>query len=453
MKNIRCISLMAALAAIGGPRVFADGGVIIRDADMWQMLPEKEQYCAISYRNRVENMILSVGTAKELHADAALWVFPIPSLPQDASVDIGRGFPEFEGESLSSVAGEQISNAFTMMRATQLWTFPEFGVLGRKVRNIFVAVPGVVVHQSVQKMGLTAELLTAKDSRSLTGYLQRRGVRLPPNFDAILRDYIGKHYSFVMGWISDIAKYVASQRQELQSGTADSLGLNLGLDRAQSVLSLRIRFKADRIYYPLKPTSVYGDLEIPAVIYVTGHVQPEFPPGMEAEREVEYFERQWFVPEEQFRDFFGAAESPDFNKYTKVKISGPSRKFKEDLWMSTFSLKAQYLKFLCVARWPYVPLHALCSCLASLLAGMGVFRKYRPSPLKLFVFGLFNFLTLIGVFVAVKAIKIRTRFAALPDPDLSGPRRIGSDGDYLFAFSVLFVFLTAVLQLLLYATL
>jgi len=98
---------------------------------------------------------------------------------------------------------------------------------------------------------------------------------------------------------------------------------------------------------------------------------------------------------------------------------------------------------------------ALCSCLASLFAGIFVFRKDKIYKRKFALFGLFNFLTLIGFVVAAIYLKTRNIKSSLRKQFKSEKIIILDNRKFIFVllFSVLFLMLTYVFQALLSAIL
>jgi hypothetical protein len=70
---------------------------------------------------------------------------------------------------------------------------------------------GVTVYESIEKIGLTTELVSAVNGSSLTEYITSKGLNLPESSKSILDEYTGKEYSFVISWISDIEKFKQEQ--------------------------------------------------------------------------------------------------------------------------------------------------------------------------------------------------------------------------------------------------
>ena len=190
-------------------------------------------------------------------------------------------------------------------------------------------------------------------------------------------------------------------------------------------IGLYITFPTDEIYFPLKLTGVYEDLEIPILICVMGYITPELYPEIKdtalagishytktKERQVNYFfGKNYHVPEELSSFFNDQTEIENF-EYTVIKINKPSKYLTEDLWMKNsvpFSVTlanfiSKYTLILGIILFIFI------SCLASLFSGMIIFRKDKPSKKKFILFGLWNFLTLMGLSIASYSTEIDNKF-------------------------------------------
>lgn len=458
------------------PYVNADGGMIMYKMDRWEMLDEDQQLCAINYHEGIQNMILSVNTGEEITGEKAVWIFPVPAKPEKTVINIVEGFPELNGYDVESKAENSVSDIFGFIRVSQIYTLPLFiftGSIGKGSFNSLEmyageidGIKGVTVHESIEKSGLTTELISALDSNSFSNYLISKDLDVPPNFKSILNDYIGEEYSFVVSWISDVEKFKLEQPEGyiiglLEEGKIDEArklfdGLdyeseNYGYDSKKygyyyylneifeyidkgrnieeyqieelkrnrgtgNILSVFISFPTDKIYYPLKPTSVYGSKKVPAIIYVMDYVKPELYPEIKAYSDVDYFFRENFDVPENLNDFFGGSDTKDL-KYTKIKINPPSKYLTEDLWIER---KVPLKVFLAdsVNRFPFwfgLFFFVICSCLASLLSGIIIFGVKGVSKIKFMLFGLWNFLTLIGFSIAAYTNKIDVKFTKLQE--------------------------------------
>ena len=473
MLFLICICVLAASCF---PHVNADGGMIMLKMDRWEMLDEEQQLCAINYHEGIQNMILSVNTGEEITGEKAVWIFPVPAKPEKTVINIVKEFPELSGYDIESMAENSVFDIFNLIRLSQVYTMPSLiftrhmgkassdslGTYAEVPAGIGGGIKGVTVHESIEKSGLTTELVSTVNSDSFSNYLVSKDLDVPSEFKSILDEYIGEEYSFVVSWISDVEEFKLEQPEGyiiglLEEGKiieARDLFISIDYDSEEyerygfyyylnkifedvdegndireyqieelkrvrgsgNMLSVFISFPTDKMYYPLKPTSVYGSKRVPATIYVMDYVKPELYPEIKAYTETNYFFRKNFDVQEELVDFFGGSDNKDM-RYTKIKIDSPSKYLTEDLWIE----KGAPLKiFLAdsVNRTPFwfgLFFFIVCSCLASLLSGIFIFGFKRTSKIKFMLFGLWNFLTLIGFSVVAYVNKIDVKFAGIQE--------------------------------------
>ncbi len=266
----------------------ADGGIVIYDEDMWKMFDEEQQYCAINYHNGIQHMILTVNTVKNVNVEKAIWVFPIPGNPENSDIDIMEGFPPLYGLTLKADTRRQVGYLYAIIALTQIRPYTslllsgEGGSVGGGEES---KDEEITIYKSITKKGLTTELISTYNVDSLSSYLRGKNLSLPDHFELILEDYIGSRYSFVISWISNAKKFSKLQGDE-----------NKGQG---NTLDIFISFPTDKMYYPLKPTSVYGNRIIPIVIYIFNHVQPVFYSSIKEYSEFSYYvERSHRMPKE-----------------------------------------------------------------------------------------------------------------------------------------------------------
>ena len=207
--KLNTIILSVLLIIFISPVVFSDGGIVIYDNDMWNMFNEDQQYCAINYKDGYQKMIIAVDTEGALKGDKAVWIFPIPAKPDNVEINIIKGFPSLRGKPINREAYDTISERLLLSSLTQIYTYPLF--IFFSFRNAGGMRDGLEVHERVQKMGMTTELVTAEEAGAFYDYLTEKGIDLPDNFKSILEDYIGQNYSFVVSWISDVEKFKLDQ--------------------------------------------------------------------------------------------------------------------------------------------------------------------------------------------------------------------------------------------------
>lgn len=411
----KAISLLLILVLLL-PAVFADGMVMVMDdKDMWGFHPEEQQTAFIRYNNGIEKMLISVDIDANINGEKAVWLFPVPSTPEYVEIDIMKGFPMVRGDDIDREFNEGVGN--NMRFILEYSTFPislpvlffdlflvrSMGVLSESAVGFYKgSIDGVIIHQTVEMMGLTSELVTAENEVSFNNYLKEKGLDLPLEARIVMKDYIGKKYSFVVSYISDIEKY------KNETKTSDYKGFR-GYNRGVP-LGVVVNFPTEEIYFPLKPTKVYGALEIPILVYVEGYVSPRLYKQIKKDTEVTYYrDKGFFVITNELKKFFDGKNRIKDMRYTKIKIDTESDNLDEDLWIRNSApvsvvIKDKLLNYLWVLG---IFLFILCSMIASLFAGRVVFRKHPLSNIKLMLFGLWNCLTLVGFLIALTYMKTR----------------------------------------------
>ncbi|MBW3003348.1 hypothetical protein KY337_02205 [Candidatus Woesearchaeota archaeon] len=433
MKRFNVLTWLVVLCVLV-PVVFADGGMIIREPTGWRMLKEGNQLAAINYKEGFENLIIAVNSGEQVAGDKAVWIFPVPATPEKTAINILKGFPQLYGDDISVKAEDSVQNIAEVARASQIYPIPFsfrkgfFGVGARFAEGQMIE--GVTVHETVTRLGVTTQLVTAKTGEGLASYVESKGLEIPPEFETILSEYIGQEFSFVVSWVSDPGQFtriddvariiklldegnieeairvtesstndrLRAVNQVLKSGDVDVakeflrsryIGSMRELDNAVSV---SVTFPTDRMYYPLKPTSVYGSERVPTTVIVVGHVRPELFKEIKADSEVKYFYQKSYSPNEELREFFFSKSVIRDFKYTTIYLDPVSKFLVNDLWIDEgaplkVGLQNYLYKFSVLNG---IMLFVACSLIASLVAGMLVFKK------RLYWFGFFNFLTLVG---------------------------------------------------------
>lgn len=163
-----------------------------------------------------------------------------------------------------------------------------------------------------------------------------------------------------------------------------------------------ITFPTNKIFFPLKLTSVYGDKVIPIDVRIIGYVKPDLPDNIKNSSNITYYTNNNIGYTAETKNFFG--ENIPSN-YTKININGQAKYLQEDLQISSFPpLKAYFTLF--IARYPAI-LTILLLIISSLIAGFfaSVFTLKdwitKSSVYKIIILSLSNCLTIIGVIVTV----------------------------------------------------
>ena len=408
--------------------VLADGCIMVPRLKEWQLHEEERQLAAIHLENGKQNMILAIDVG-EIKEEQAVWIFPVPAKPDSVELDIVNGFPEYYGTNLEEEKNDAVSQMFFFLFASQPYSWPVLilssfmgSMVAGDIRGADLGMAslgneskGVIVHEHIEKHGLTSELITAENGDAFYGYLYSKDLKLPMFVENTFNEYVGKEYSFVVSWISDANEITKKQVQE-----EDYYDDYYYYDQpVRYPLGIFVSFPTEKMYFPLKPSSVYGEKSIPVLLYVSGYVTPEIPSNLEYYASIEYFVDHYYVPiddeESSVKDFFNGKDSFDEFKYTKIKIESKAENFSEDLWInSAVPEKAKFFESIIDNVWFYtLILFILLSCIASLISAKIVFKEDKPDLIKFALFGLTNFFTLYGFVLLAYFLRIDKKFSSI----------------------------------------
>ncbi|MCX6803803.1 MAG: hypothetical protein NTY48_04515 [Candidatus Diapherotrites archaeon] len=419
MRKFVSVLFLVLLVVLLALPVFSDGMMTMRLPEGWSLNPEKEQIAMINYEDGYENMLLSVGF--DPSGSEAVWIFPVPAAPEKTVINVSDSIPSFYTTDFKQKISRAFSDNFLIMRLTQIYPVPAFIMLGSatvmyaleedQINSKDTGFPGGVnVYESIIKNGVTTQLVTASNGSALYDYVALKGATLPEESKSVLNEYVGKDYSFVVTWISDLNEYASTV-------AANSEGNYYRASR--KMLSVFVKFPTTKIFFPLRLTSVYGSASIPVKMYVASFVTPEFYPEIAQQAKVSYLVANYYRPKTDIeREFFNQKESIPSLNLTKIEFTVPSKYLSADLWLNT-SVPAgvSSLEFISKNNAVVgVVLFIIISCLASVVAGFFVFRKDSPDLKKFALFGLVNFVTLIGFFILSYVLKVNTRFSKAKEP-------------------------------------
>jgi len=372
------------------PVISGDGGFFIPTVDRWMSAPEEKQMGVIEYKNGIQDLTIAIDVKNSsLQADEAFWIFPVPAAPEKISIDIQKNISFLRGKDVDTVAKGYLSDSFLLTFCLSQPYLSPFLVVYFYISGAIApgGIEDVTVYQHLEKMGLTTELVGTNSSDALTQYLSQKDIRLTNDTIAILNDYIGKDCSFVVSWISDVQEF-------RKNALIQDHSYYYMYGEPFFMLGITIRFPTNRMYYPLKLTSIYGEKEIPIYLQIHGYVTPL---SLQDNVEVHY--------------------AIDGNiRYTEITLRSKAEDLTQDLWIeNTAPSKAIISGFIteniilvaCI-------IFIFCSCLASVLAGIIIFQKQQPSLAKFAILGLCNFMSVIGFFIASFLLKIDQTFVKLP---------------------------------------
>lgn len=373
---------------------YADGMTFGVDRGISRLLNEEHQFCAISYKDGYQNMILSINTEKSTFKNG-VWLFPVPAKPESVKLNIVKGFPDFHGNDMKEAAMYSVSEAFGYMRLSQLYTMPFFlsGTLSSKNAD-----SSVKIYDTVNKMGVSTEVISAADIASLTDYLEKKGMKIESSYRSTLNSYLGKDYSFVVSWIYDESKLL--EEQHLDDYSDRSIINNL--------IGVNIAFPSKKLFFPLKPTAIYGDRTIPAVIYIEGFVTPDVYNDIKSFTKTRYFKGRIRNNDLISNNFFESKNG--MINYTKVEIDSPSKLFTDDLWIEkAVPVKVRIYENInnSIGIIIFVILFLIISCVSGVISGIASFKRHKIPKYKFILLGLCNTFSIIGVLIASFKMKLR----------------------------------------------
>lgn len=469
----------------------ADGAAFIPGPydDRWDYNQEASQSAIIDYQDGVQKMILNVGF--ESAENDTVWIFPVPAAPEKVVLDILQHVPTLAGAELSDEARHMADLSRKALLSLEIYPIPfvssrYYATSGESTGLGASAGLGmsdgsksdVVVYETIEKEGITSQLITSKTSVGLFKYLREKNLNIKGGSLPALDSYIGGDYSFVVSWISG-KKDLAAERAAIESALKSSTNVNFNLysavsekflevikaefadkavefslamsvGRGEEYLNDNIEFRnrlvdylvshqellnkddyafqgyytnktrgvlvsfpTDKIFYPLKLTSVYGSTVIPTEVRIVGYVKPQTYKDIASYVKTEYYYK------ESYYDTYGDPKNPfgwqdDQNiRYTKISLNAPSKLFSDDLWFTANnSFKLTLLELFIRFPWiEFVILFLVGSFLAGVLAALVAFWGKLETKRKLIKYGLIGFaniLTILGVVLFVFFTRTRS---------------------------------------------
>ena len=417
------------------PSYIGDGGAFIKlsSYDEWALLSEEKQMGIINYNDGKQDLmiVINIKDSELHHGESAAWLFPIPSNPENININLLDEIPELGGKNIIDMAKDYNSDSFSWMYFSQLHIM-HFGLISSIIFSSgnahttdlrYVAMPlggsggydeRVTIHQHIEEMGLTTELVSTIDTDAFNKYLIDKNLNLTEDSLLVLDEYVGNEYSFVVTWISNITQFLIENYKEHSYHYDDSF----------YSIGVWINFPTDKLYYPMKLTSVYKEQKIPILLQILNYItcDSDFIPYEDIEIDYYYDEEcdvnslnltkffKGFNKEKRY-DLYGFFDSYLIKniKYTEITIETESNNFIDDLW---FSNKAPEVvqKYDSIITYHFLLgfiIFIICSCLASLLSGIiTIKRKIDISYSKLFFLGLGNITSFVGFILILNAFSI-----------------------------------------------
>jgi len=408
------------------PLVSGDGCLLIPSVDRWVRQPEEKQIGIINYHDGYEKLILVIDVKNSsLSGDSAAWIFPVPSDPTQVNIDVIDEIPRMMGGNVEEEAKDALNTPYSYLYLTQLYTIPYVLYMMITTMEPTGGEYGdqYTIYSHIEKKGLTTETVSAKDALGFQTYLLAHNLSLPVEANTTVQEYIGQDYCFVVSWISDLETFK-------KEAIIDEYSYYYNYGEPYFMLGVSIDFPTERIYYPLKLTSVYGTKTIPILLQVLGYVTPESNLDISNEGllQTSYLRGSYWVPQnlttffaEQIEQEKSSMDSRGGHllnslQYTEIQLVTQARYLTEDLWIKD-EAPAQIATddFIISNGWVLLLIFfIIASCLASLIAGLVVYYKQKPSLYKFTLLGLSNLTSIIGFFIASFALHIDQTFVKKP---------------------------------------
>jgi len=389
----RCLCGLLIFSLLANP-LLADGKAFMRGIDdtRFKVLDEEAQSAVIVMKEGREHLAIAI-KVELADAQHAVWIFPLPAQPEQIKVDVLKEMPYFHGHDPRAKLHSQADLFCALLRASQLYPAIFDAIF---TANLLGGKMSASLFSSTVRHGIRADLITAQSTEALAEYISGLGAKMDAKELSSFSNYCNENYSFVVCSIASIEELKKSF-PELENHY-----------HTQTVPTLYASFPAEKPFYPMVPTSGYGDKRIPVSLQVTGHVKLDCAdPWLQQYTKASYFaangERYCQDAPVPFCNLLLGEKDIFYTSfYLKTEAErfcadfyfspDPQTGFEFALWLERQTL-APVLAFLLVL--------GLLSYLAAGFAGLSVFGEWK----KWARFGFWNFLTLYAVLLRMRYLK------------------------------------------------
>ena len=425
-----------------GSSALADGMIVDRQSRLYM---QDSQQAFINYENGVENLFIMVNLRDAIASgEENVWIFPVPAKPESIEINNLKGFPALYGTEIKQQA---IENVLFLEGYMLLASFPLIGIIflpflvslggTQGQASLYeggLELGGVTIYEHIDRYGIATEVIKASDAADFKKFLSARGTNLSADAEKFLLEYMGKDYSFIVSWISDI---------EAVKGAAevDQFG-----GRYANPIGVFIKFPTEKIYFPLKPTAFYGNNSFPVTLNIAGFKDADVYWNIKDSSRIGHYYQKFFsrtLDEEETMKAIFNGSLPESLNYTKIQINKEARYFTEDLFFSPAeSVPANALNFVNQA-WLFIAIliffgfSFLSINLADKMLGLNLNRK------DMAVIAASNFFTLIVAGIVI-ALTDKKKFPVKEKATTAGKKLIAllAFEGIFFGFAVILFILT-----------
>lgn len=395
-----CAAVMSLAAALNAR---ADG--MIFDKGSTAPVMENEQRVAAILGDGRQSMVIAVsleGTGKHKDKDdkGSAWIFPVLGSPEEVKVDVVDSFPAmFNRGDIEKRFTERFMACAAGPTYTSLICVPVLVPYYLSYKRGLPRGPYI----EVDKWGIHVETVAAESLDELGTYLKERGLEVKPKQLESFSAYCSEKHTFIIAWLASHKEMIAHFGEEKDRP----------LGRRPCLF---VDYPASKGFYPLVPTSGYGNRQVKVVVYLFGHVSVDtggiparlrdLPPPKDEPYHIRtnyFIGGSYKVPNrgewlDTMPEKLGKRIPKHPYQYTRVVIDGPADALVSDLTFtndvpSIILFKTKFYSY--YYNWGFyaafvIGLTGLYSYIASGLTGVMLYRRWRPYALL----GLWNILTM-----------------------------------------------------------
>lgn len=362
---------------------FADGKAFLsNDQQTYVPTSEHEQRATIAYKNGIEHLILAI-TLDLKDDEHGVWIFPVLGDANQIKLSLIDKYPQFTGHDLREKVAEKFNTLNLAITATQIWPIlaGSFTMAGTSL---------VGTGSEAEAWGIHAEAVSADSLEELRVYLAGKGTNISINELDAFKNYLNRKHTLIVAWINSKESVQKEFAKFIKTG-----------NRKERCPCIYVKFPTEKPFFPLIPTSTYGNEAIGIFVTVIGH--------WKSTKDVlytSYYEQKTLDPNlpPDFVDAIGHSGVP-YTVFGSWNIT--AEKLNADLWLEPAEVKGWvYAKFwdgLPFWIWPAIAVVLLVtlSYVCGGLMGIWVLKSWKDGA-KL---GLWNLLSIAAFTFAIKYSK------------------------------------------------
>ena len=322
MSKLLLVLPLIALVLVFSPDTLADGVAYLvgEDLDYIGPLWQRQQRALLSHDGGIERLLIGIDIRLEEDNSGALWLFPVPGTLETVEIDLTDRFPVMRGMDPMEKARSRISES--LATETALVLNPLLGAMLFLFPATHRAREGVIEHAAIEKYGLRTEAITADSLEALGTCLSEKGLKIPQEELALFEPYLNDKYVLIATRVLSKEELRASFPQE------ETWRLKGSRRRWPGVY---VTFPAQKAFYPMRPTSGYGDDTMWVTIVTIGHVEPEGDAAMLRAAECKHYVQDAFSREAFPEGMLDGIEGGERLYYTRVTFNCRASMFTSDL--------------------------------------------------------------------------------------------------------------------------